>query len=388
MRCLRRVLLALFAALCVSFAADALEVHFIDAGQADAVLIRTDAGDAALYDGGLDDGRALGYLERIGVEHINVLIASHDHADHIGGFPAIIERYEPPYYMDNGIEHTTRTYERVLDALEEADTQLLEAEARTLSLGDVELRIVPPPAEPDRGHNNNSVGVIVEYGAFRASLTGDAEPELFEWWRENHRDAFPDVHVHKASHHGSVNGDDETSMEMLQPETVVVSCGAGNRYGHPHDEALALYAARGADVYRTDQHGTVRVEANPDGTYEISPARDSDAGEFVGININTASAEELQDIIHIGPAYAEQIIELREERPFTSLGELTRVRGIGEGRLADIREQGLAYVATHSSGEDKVEGLPLSSGIGMTLAVIGVGFVALPSLRYAQSAVD
>ena len=377
MRCLPRVLLALCAALCLSLAADALELHFIDVGQADAVLIQTEEGHAALYDGGLDDGRALGYLERIGVEHLNLLIASHNHADHIGGFPAIIERYEPPYYMDNGIEHTTRTYERVLDALEEADTQLLEPEARTITLGEVRLHIVPPPGRAAWGHNNNSVGVIVEYGAFRASLTGDAEPELFEWWRENHREAFLAVHVHKASHHGSANGDDVMSMEMLEPETVVISCGAGNRYGHPHDEALALYAARGADVYRTDQHGTVRVKANPDGTYEISPAREGDASEFVGIDINTASAEELQDIIHIGPAYAEQIIELRQVRPFTSLDELTRVQGIGEGRLADIREQGLAYVESTSSVGNELEGLPLSSVPGTTLAVIGMGLVAL-----------
>ena len=371
------MLAAFFACLCLSLAAEALEIHFIDVGQADAVLIQTEEGHAALYDGGLDDDRALGYLERIGVENINVLIASHNHADHIGGFPAIIERYEPPYYMDNDVEHTTRAYERVLDALEEADTQLLEPEARTITLGDVELRIVPPPGKPAWGHNNNSVGVIIEYGEFRASLTGDAEPEQFEWWYENQRDAFPRVHVHKASHHGSANGDNETSMEMLQPETVVISCGAGNRYGHPHDETLALYAAHNADVYRTDQHGTVRVKANSDGTYEISPARDGDPSEFEGIDINTASAEELQDIIHIGPAYAEQIIELRQARPFTSLDELTRVQGIGEGRLADIQEQGLAYVESASPVGDELEGLPSSSIPGTTLAVIGVGLVAL-----------
>ncbi len=339
------VLLTFLAVLCLSLAAQALELHFIDVGQADAVLIQADTGHTALYDGGLDDGRALGYLERIGIEHLNLLIASHNHADHIGGFPEIIERYEPPYYMDNGIPHTTRTYERVLDALESAGAELLEPEARTITLGEVRLHIVPPPGKPSWGHNNNSVGVIIEYGEFRASFTGDAEPEQFEWWLEHHREAFPRVHVHKASHHGSANGDSPTAMEMLHPETVVIGCGAGNRYGHPHDETLALYAANGADVYRTDQHGTVRVTANPDGSYEISPARDSEASEFVGIDINTASAEELQDIIHIGPAYAQQIIALREERPFTSLGELTRVQGIGEGRLADIREQGLAYVA-------------------------------------------
>ena len=330
----------------LTWLAAALELHFIDVGQGDAVLIRSETGQTALYDGGDWNTGALQYLRDLGVNRLDLVIASHNHADHIGGLVDIIHAYEPPYFMDNGIPHTTRTYEHLLDALDEADSRLLEPEARTIQLGAVSLRVLPPPGVASWGHNDNSVGVIIEYGAFRASLTGDAEPDQFEWWRERHADLFAEVHVHKSSHHGSVNGDTETSMALLSPETVVISCGRDNRYGHPHEETLALYARHGAEVYRTDLHGHVVVRAAEDGHYTVSTSRDGQ-GNLLSedcVDINTASAEELQRIIHVGPAYARAIVKLRQERSFQSVEELTRVQGIGDGRLRDILNQGLACV--------------------------------------------
>jgi competence protein ComEC len=77
------------------------------------------------------------------------------------------------------------------------------------------------------------------------------------------------VHVHKASHRGSRNGDTPEAIRALGPEVVVIGLAAGNTYGHPHEEALALYRSVGATVYRTDRHGQVTVEAHRSGEYRV-----------------------------------------------------------------------------------------------------------------------
>jgi competence protein ComEC len=143
-------------------------------------------------------------------------------------------------------------------------------EGRTIGLGEVQLHVLPPPRQQSWGHNDNSVGLVVEYGAFRASLTGDAEARLANWWLATANERLEPVQLHKASHHGSAAGDTDALLARLRPEVVVVSVGAYNRYGHPHAAALARYAAVGATVYRTDHHGTVIITAEPDGTFEVT----------------------------------------------------------------------------------------------------------------------
>jgi competence protein ComEC len=225
----------------------------------------------------------------------------------------------------------------------------------------VSLQVLPPPGIPSWGQNNNSIGVLLEYGTFRLGLTGDAEPELFTWWYENVPHLMQPVHVYKSAHHGSEHGDTPLSMDRFRPEVVVIGVGANNRYGHPTDRALRLYAAVGADVYRTDLHSTVIVYANEDGSYRIeteraaptqpaqqvfpSPQEEAPAVQ-VGdcIDINTATLEQLQQILHLGEERAAQVIQLRLQRPFASVEELRRVEGIGPARLRDILEQGLACV--------------------------------------------
>jgi competence protein ComEC len=237
-----RHLLALVAALLLSLAL-ALELVFLDVGQGDAVLIRSPSGQTVLYDAGEKHADALRQLIALGVERLDLVIASHAHADHIGGMADVILHYRPRFYLDNGLPHTTRTYERTLEAVLAVDAQLLEPTARRIDLGDVTLHVLPPPGIVGWGQNNNSVGVIVEYGAFRASLAGDAEPEQWAWWLANHRDFLPRVQVHKSSHHGSRNGDTLEAMRVLEPQVVVIGVAHDNRYGHPHEEALSLYAA-------------------------------------------------------------------------------------------------------------------------------------------------
>lgn len=250
-------------------AARPLELRFLDVGQGDAVLIRAPDGRAVLYDGGQDGARLLAHLEAADVRSLELVIASHNHADHIGGLVDVIAHYRPRFVVENGVAHTTRTYERFLRAVAGAGSQRLAPDRRTVTLDSVRLTILPPPGTPDGEQNDNSVGLRVEYGAFAATLLGDSQPAEQQWWLARHGDLLDPVHVHKASHHGSRNGDTRALLASLEPEVVVIGVGADNRYGHPHAAALARYRRHGAWVLRTDRHGTVTVTATPDGTYRI-----------------------------------------------------------------------------------------------------------------------
>lgn len=262
-----RRLLPLLLALSFSFAT-ALELTFLNVGQGTSVLIAAPGGQTALYDAGPAGADTAGQLRELGVTDLSLVIASHAHADHIGGLAAVISSFEPAFYMDNGVPHTTRTYERTLLAAADSGAQLLEPYRRTISLGEVQLLVVPPPQRNLRDHNNNSVGLRIEYGQFSAFLPGDAEEAQWDYWLSEHRDLLAPVDVHLSSHHGSRNGDTAAGVNSLDPDTVIISVGSGNRYEHPHQEALALYDR--ATLYRTDLHRRVTISVAADGTYLIN----------------------------------------------------------------------------------------------------------------------
>ena len=367
-----RVLLPLLLSACwavvTAQGAAPLRIHFVDVGQGDAVLIQSPTGQNVVYDAGENQTRMRDYLAGAGVRQIGVAIASHNHADHIGGLPEVLTRYRPAYYMDNGIAASTLTYARVLEAAAAADSQVLEPTSRRLSLGEVALHVVSPPGIADWDQNDNSIGLLVEYGSFRLSMAGDAEPREWAWWRTHAPALLTDVQLHKASHHGSIHGDTAAGIAALSPEAVVVSAGQGNVYGHPDPAALQLYADNGARVYRTDVQGTVIIEAEASGAYTVrvergEGAQPPPAAPMPGlppppapappppppvqascVNVNTASFADLQQIIHIGPERAQQIIDLRRVQPFRSVNDLVRVSGIGPARLQDIIAEGKACV--------------------------------------------
>lgn len=247
-----------------------LEVHFIDVGQGDSILIRSPSGQNVLVDGGRRDDDALAYLQSVGVESLDLVVASHADADHIGGLEEVVRYYRPRFFMDNGIPYTTQTYFGLLEAVQEVGSQVVAPTARTIGLGDASLQVIPPPGDESLGNNDNSVGVIVSFGAFDVALTGDAEDAEFAWWQENVPQLLRPVEVYKSAHHGSPNGDSIESVTTFDPEAVVISVGLDNSYGHPSAEALALYKGVGAQVYRTDLSGTVVVSATSDGGYAVN----------------------------------------------------------------------------------------------------------------------
>jgi competence protein ComEC len=250
-----------------------LEIRFLDVGQGDAVLVRS-AGRTALIDAGPSD-RVAERLQALGVDTVHLLVASHNHSDHIGGADAVLETFRVRNYLDNGHPATTAIQKRVLKLVEERGVTYLQASPRTLTLGDAKLRIVPAPQDVGGDEQNNrSVVTLLERGAFRALFPGDAEREEIEALLAS-REVLPDLDVLKAAHHGSRNAVTEGWLARLRPEVVVISLAEGNVYGHPHREALQRYCTEGRWVFRTDLHGEVVVRVDGEGRYTVRTEEDS-----------------------------------------------------------------------------------------------------------------
>ncbi len=258
-----------------------IQITFLDVGQGDAILIRAPGGQTALIDAGRSDPSEL--LRRMGIEEIDLVIATHPHADHIGGMADLLNAMPVRFYMDNGQAHTTATYQRLLSTLQErTDITYLAAERRIISLGSAELEVLPlPPIDVD--HNNRSVALVLRFGSFTAFFSGDSEvEELTHFLREG---VVPDVTLLKAPHHGSNDAFTPDFLQTSCPEVVVISVGE-NDYGHPRPEALSAYEAVAPWVSRTDVVGQVTVLGAEDGRYAVLAGQDSLAGgrERAGVN--------------------------------------------------------------------------------------------------------
>ncbi len=242
---------------------------FLDVGQGEAIVVRSPEGKTALVDAGPPGIDLVGQLRRYGIDTVDIAIATHPHADHIGGMAAVLRSLPVRFYMDNGEPHSTETYRELLWTLERSSVVYLEATARTIELGSVTLRVLPPPASGS-SINDRSIGLVVGYGEFRALLTGDSEVEEL-----NHFLALgvPEVTLLKAAHHGSRNGVTPAWLSATRPDVVVIMCAFDNAYGYPHPWALRYYEAVASAIYRTDLQGDVVVEGRQNGEYTVTTSR-------------------------------------------------------------------------------------------------------------------
>jgi competence protein ComEC len=249
----------------------------------------TPEGETVLVDTGNwqpDGERVIGYLEARGIERIDHLVATHPHADHIGGHAAVIEHFEENgdgigAIYDPGVPHDTQTYESYLDAVDAYGHDLFVVGAGDrLPLGSdgVEALVLNPPAGESGGDlHASSIALAVEFGDVRYLLTGDAESEtearlVAEWADEL------DADVYQAGHHGSSTSSTGPFLDAVDPEVAVISSDYDSQFGHPHEVVLERLADRGVETYWTGVHGDVvvttdgtDVEVTPDESFATDP---------------------------------------------------------------------------------------------------------------------
>ena len=234
-----------------------LQVHFIDVGQGDSILIRQKDHSMLVDAGENDQGDVVvSYLKSQGIDQLDYVIGTHPHSDHIGGLDDVIQSFEVDRVFLPPIEHTTATFEEVLDAIEVKDLSLtLPQVGDVWELGEASFTILAPNKDYGDDLNNWSIGIRVEYGDNHFVLCGDAEAQAEADICANGLPLGADVL--KAGHHGSSTSTSDLFLDQVAPSWVVIQCGKDNSYGHPHKETLEKLKGRGIGVLRTDLEGTL-----------------------------------------------------------------------------------------------------------------------------------
>ncbi len=237
-----------------------LQVHVLDVGNADALLIFCD-GEAMLIDAGdHDDSDTISrYLQDYGVHHLSYAVATHADADHIGGMRQALAHFTVGEYLTttvpSGAETLSATHSNLVSFLEERHIKMTEAAVgMTRQLGEAEWRVIAP-VFPSNDPNEQSLVCLITYRNTRFLFMGDAgktvETALLS------EDVQADFL--KVGHHGAEDATCAAFLQRVSPKTAVISCGADNPYGHPASAVLARLEVVGAAIYRTDRDGTVVV---------------------------------------------------------------------------------------------------------------------------------
>lgn len=247
------------------------EMHMIDVGQGDAIAIRTPHGHWLLVDAGRtwnggDAGRTtvVPYLRRFGGD-LSLFILSHPHADHVGGAATILRALHPAAYRDAAFAGGTLSYRQSLTVAGSLGIAWSRVHAGdSLAVDGVSVTFLAPDSAWTAAlHDPNlaSTVALVQFGAVRFLLTGDAEtPE--ERWLLAHVASDLHADVLKVAHHGSSTSSSAEFLEAVHPRLALVSVGVGNSYGHPSEQVMHELTTRGTTVLRTDQLGTIVVKTN------------------------------------------------------------------------------------------------------------------------------
>lgn len=244
-------------------ASGTVTVTFLDVGQGDAAVVRGPDGATILIDAGPEPDQVAAELAALGVRRIDLAVASHGHADHVEGFPAVLARHPVGLLLEPGCPVDSPSYRRFLDSVrnEQVPARRPRGGAR-MRVGDLLVQILGPDrCSPDEPNNDSLVVRIVLQGVPLVLFPGDVEVpaqlELLE-------DGDPiTAAVLKVPHHGGDTSDSEF-LRAVDAAVAVVSAGL-NDYGHPHPAVLATLEAEGMAVYRTDRSGDVTVRFGPDG---------------------------------------------------------------------------------------------------------------------------
>ena len=240
--------------------ASVLEVHFINVGQGDAILLVLGE-NAALIDGGDRGSDIVAYLKRQGITYLDLVIASHPHADHIGGLIDVIRAIPVDRVITNGQMHTTLTYERFLDAIIDSGAEYIEvSRGDTIPFVSLVFDVLHPLSPVGQNLNEQSIVLRLAHGNVTFLFTGDAEKgaehSMLSWGGDLQ------AKVLKVAHHGSRSSSTPAFLAKVQPEIAVYCAGLGNQYGHPHEEALVALTQIGAEIYGTDIHGSVVITSD------------------------------------------------------------------------------------------------------------------------------
>jgi len=240
-------------------------VHFIDVGQGHATLIQS-PDNAVLIDGGeaRHGTHMVNYLRNAGVTRLDYVVATHPHADHIGGLIHVLNQMDVGTVIMPDATNNTVTFERFMEAILNHDHNVrFVTVGDQLNAGDIRLAVLGPILRdtpwPRNRLNDASVVLRMQHGQMAFLFTGDVERAGEEAMLASGRNLRADVlHV---SHHGSNTSTIQAFLDAVSPSIAVISSGEGNTYGHPHPAVLARLEAANIRVLRNDQRGDILLKS-------------------------------------------------------------------------------------------------------------------------------
>ncbi len=241
-----------------------LSVHYLDIGQGDSMLIR-DGDKTMLIDAGTaqSEEKILAYLQERGITALDVLLATHPHADHIGSMAAVLENFQVRQMIMTDCVHTTASFERLLNAIGQAGVAVTKAKPGvSFILGNARITILTAN-NGEEDMNDNSIVLRLTHEGNQFLFTGDASAQEEDILCRSGYSLRADVL--KVGHHGSATSSGRAFLDQVRPETAVISVGAKNPYGHPTKVVLSRLEAIGAEIYRTDLNGTVTASSTAAG---------------------------------------------------------------------------------------------------------------------------
>lgn len=238
---------------------DNLRVTFLDVGQADSILIEENNEYMLIDAGNNEDGpKLVNYFKSLGIEKFEYVIGTHAHEDHIGGMDDIIKNFSiGTFYMPEVIT-TTKTFEDVLDALEEKQVAFNSPEidnSYTFADSTIETLYVN---NNSNDLNDSSIVIRLKHGTNTFLFTGDASTKVEKEILEKNIQSD----VLKVGHHGSRYSTSKAFLDKVNPTYAVVSVGKNNTYKHPHDEIIKRLENKNIKIYRTDESGSIVAESN------------------------------------------------------------------------------------------------------------------------------
>lgn len=244
---------------CIAFAApkDEFVIHFIDVGQADAAIVLCD-GQVLMIDGGNAEDSSLiySYLKNtLGLKHIDYMIATHAHEDHVGGLSGALNACTVGKIYSPVTEYDSRAFESLVKYAYKQGLELTEPTiGATFNVGAATVQFISP-ARMYKDTNDTSIVVKIEYGKTSFLFTGDAGWEPEHDMVESGYDLS--ATLLKVGHHGSDASTSYVFLREVMPQYAVISVGENNTYGHPTDGVISRLRDADVTVYRTDFHGDI-----------------------------------------------------------------------------------------------------------------------------------
>lgn len=238
-----------------------LAVHYLDIGQGDSIFLELPNGQCMLIDAAEKEysETIIQAIRALSYDRIDYVIATHPHADHIGGMEDVLKAFSVGCIYMPDVSASTATYigmaETILDLGIEA--KIAEAGVTVISEGALYAEFLSPSQIDESDQNRNSAVLLLTYGETRFLFMGDADTTV-----ENALDGTIACDVLKVGHHGSRTASGTSFLQRAAPAYAVISCGRNNSYGHPHVEAMRRLEDSGAEILRTDVSGTITIRSD------------------------------------------------------------------------------------------------------------------------------